>query len=350
MRTLPAFLALLLLTGCHDSRVLRVANPPSGELIVVANRASASLSVFDTGSDLVVETVLLPPGAVAATPGYVAYSPVHGRVYVGDDANRRILVLAAADFSHVADLPMIGDVFHIWLSGDQLWAVDRADFSVAAFDLATNSLLAVAPIPADLRGLGGIPHDIVVDADHAFVTVLDVDSAPDVVVKYSRTTFAEVGRAPVGEDPHVFLDPVSRRLYVACQDTDNVFVLDRDTMAEIAVIPIFGGHGVWVPAHGQTLYVSNFPGHVAGGLPGPGSVGLFAVDLATDSAIGGLPTPVSAPHNITSSRDGRKLYVTHSNGGSAVTVYGLPTPTSVPVLLGQIAVGTNPFGICQFLP
>ncbi|MDA1195905.1 MAG: hypothetical protein O2894_12065 [Planctomycetota bacterium] len=128
-------------------------------------------------------------------------------------------------------------------------------------------------------------------------------------------------------------------------DTDDVHVLHRDTMATVTVVPIFGGHGVWIPPHGQTLYVTNFPGHVVGGLPGPGAVGLFAVDLGTNAALGGITVPFTAPHNIASTTDGMKLYVTHSNGATSVSVYDIPTPGSDPVFREEITVGTNPFGI-----
>ena len=164
-------------------------------------------------------------------------------------------------------------------------------------------------------------------------------------MKYDRTTLGEVDRASVGDDPHVFPHPTSRKLHVACQDTDDVHVLDRDALDALGVIPILGGHCVWVPPHGQTLYVTHFPSHLPGGLPGPGAVGLFAVDLDPDTPLGGLATPYSGPHNLASTDDGHKLYVTHSNGGTKVTVYDLPTPTSVPELLGEIDVGGNPFGI-----
>ena len=344
MRTLSILVAILmgLAGGCGRGG----APGEISEFILVANRDSGSLSVIDVKGNTVVRTVALPAGA---RPGYVVFSREHRRIYVGDDANARIIVIRADTYEHVLDLPMPADVFHMWIGGGLLWAVDRTDVSVAAFDLATNTRIAVVPIPADLRALGGVPHDIVADADHAFVTILDVSGEPDVVVKIGAVSFVEEGRAPVGEDPHVFLHPSDRRLFVACQDTDEVFVLDRDTMAEIMVVPILGGHGVWVPADGRTLYVTNFPGHLPGGGPGPGAVGLFAVDLDTHTAIGGTFAPHRSPHNITSTRDGRRLYVTHSDRGTKVTVYDT-VPGAVPVLLGEIDVGDNPFGIAHFLP
>jgi YVTN family beta-propeller protein len=310
VRMLTFFLLALIFAGCGDQ------STAPASLIVVANRASESLSIIDPETDTVIRTVSLPAGAEPAIAGYVVYSPELDRIYVGDSANHRVVVLRAEDFGFVSSLPVPNDVFHMWLNDSLLWVVDRKDFSLAVFDLTTNTRRAVVPIPADLKALGGVPHDVVVDEDSAFVTIRSVDDFPDVVVKYNNNTLEEVGRASVGNDPHVFLHPSNRRLYVACQDTNNVFVLNRDTMIEETVVPILGGHGVWVPPHGRTLYVSNFPGHIVGGEPGPGA-------------------------------DGRKLYVTHSNGDTKVTVFTLSSPTAAPEFLREIDVGDNPFGICR---
>ncbi len=342
MRSVLLLLAVLL-ASCGDAAPIETPPP----YIVVANRADGTFSVIDTDTDTLVRHVPLPGGAKPATPGYVAYVPRLRRLYVGDDANRRISVFQVPEFFHLFDLPMPADVFHLWVNDRQLWAVDRDALSLAVFDLDSSQRIGVIPIPADLRARGGVPHDVVVDATHAYVTVFRIAAAPDVVVKYSCDTLTEVGRASVGDDPHVFLHPTAPRLYVACQDTDNVFVLDRATMAEITVVPIFGGHGVWVPPPGQTLYVTNFPSHVVGGEPGPGALGVFAVDLDTDTAIGGVGTSRTGAHNLNSTADGTKLYITHSDGGSMVGVYDVSDPDAVPVFLREILVGKNPFGIAR---
>jgi DNA-binding beta-propeller fold protein YncE len=343
MRTLALFLVVLLLAGCGGTDG---AVTPETRIVVV-NRGGGSLSIIDPETDLVVQTVELPMGEVNPLPGYVVYSPLHQRLYVGDEANDRILIYRGSDFSLVGEMPVPSDAFHMWHNDTQLWVVDRKAASLAVFNLWAGKQVIVIPIPADLQAAGGSPHDVVVDADHAYVSIGSIQDAPDVVIKYSTQTFREVGRATVGDDPHVFLHPTDRRLCVACQDTDDVHVLDRDTMATEAVIPIFGGHGVWIPPSGRTLYVTNFPSHIVGGEPGPGADGLFVVDLDGSTAIGGVPTPNAGPHNLTSTADGRKLYLTHTDGGTKVSVYDLATPTSLPVLRTEIEVGENPFGICR---
>ena len=354
MRKFILIVSMFLLVACGASQVVVLTNNTGQAVaiipsVVVANRNAQSISIIDIASDTVTDTIPMPAAAQTALPGYVVYSAIHHRIYVGDSTNDRIVIFDATDFSHLGDLPVVDDVFHMWLNNNQLWSTDRVDNSIAVFDLNTDARVAVIPIPADLRALGGQPHDIVVDENHAYVTILNVGGGPDMVIKYDVNTFTEVDRAPVGEDPHVFLHPTNSNLYVACQDTDNVFVIDRNTMTQITVVPIFGGHGVWVPNDGRTLYVSNFPGHVAGGLPGPGFLGLFAVKLDDNTPIGGITTPFPATHNITSDPDGKKLYVTHSEFlQGKVSIYDISDQSVVPTLLNTIDVGTNPFGIAYF--
>ena len=234
-------------------------NPIGKNLVLVADRADGTVSVINADTETVTATVALPTAANPSRPGYIVYSKNLNRVYVGDSGNSRIVVFDGNTLTHLTDLPIRSDAFHMWESNEQLWVVDRVDRSVAVYDLNTNGLLTVIPVPADLLALGGVPHDVVVDAANAYLSIQVPAGVPDVVVKFSRASLSEVGRAQVGDDPHLILHPTNRNLYVACQDTDNVFELDRDTMAQLNVVPILGGHGVWIPPHGQSLYVTNTP-------------------------------------------------------------------------------------------
>ena len=337
-------LAAAIPLGCGSSDS---GSSDSTTRIVVANRDEGTLSIIDDAQLAVVDTIPLPAGTNPAKPGYVAYSETRDRLYVGDEANQRIVVLSGTDYGHVTDLPAVSDVFHLWHNDSQLWAVDRANTSVAVFDLETNTRLMVIPIPTDLTSQGGVPHDVVVDANHAFVSVLGIENAADVVLRFSTSTLAETGRFPVGEDPHLFLHPTTPRLYVACQDSDAVYVVDRDTLALEDVIPVDGGHGVWIPAHGERLYVTNFAGHVVGTPNVAGAFALFTIDVAGGRVVDSTHAPASAPHNLASNLDGTQIYMTHSNGETDVSVYSAAGPSSPPRLRRVIRVGANPFGICR---
>jgi hypothetical protein len=105
------------------------------------------------------------------------------------------------------------------------------DKTITVIDLKTLAAVTTIPTPADLVAAGGRSHDVILDpvSRFTYITMIGVPG-PDVVVQYSTATFLEVGRTTVGEDPHLSLARQNHLLYVQCQNTSNVFVLDRDTL------------------------------------------------------------------------------------------------------------------------
>jgi hypothetical protein len=136
-------------------------------------------------------------------------------------------------------------------------------------------------------------------------------------------------------------------LYVPCQNSNVVLVLDRETLAQVASIPLPGAHGAGMASDGETFYTTNFPGG--------GRDGLWTIDTSTNTVAGeALDTPFAVPHNIAlvpdrgiffpNDRGARKLYLTHSGAtANKVTVYKLRG--NLPVYHREITVGFNPFGL-----
>ena len=145
--------------------------------------------------------------------------------------------------------------------------------------------------------------------------------------------------AAVGKDPHLSLTWRNNLLYVPCQNSDVVIVLDRRTMELVTEIPVPGAHGAGMARHGKVFYTTN--------LPGGGTDGLFAIDTRTNTVIGeATDTSYPVPHNIALTPIGRKLYLTHSGpGADKVTIYTMNRRDPVPVFSGEVTVGLNPFGL-----
>ena len=89
-------LALIVLPASADNSVVG----PKGK-VVVANRASGTISVIDARSDTLIGTYSLPTGESSPEPMYVTYSKGSGLVFVGDRANNRVVVFDKDDFSVV---------------------------------------------------------------------------------------------------------------------------------------------------------------------------------------------------------------------------------------------------------
>ena len=58
-----------------------------------------------------------------------------------------------------------------------------------------------------------------------------------------------------------------------------------------------------------------------------------------------MDTPYTVPHNLALTPNGKKLFVTHSGPNDKVTVYRTGGGSPSPTLIGEVTVGSNPFGI-----
>ena len=306
--------------------------------IVVADRSSGSITVIDVKSDTPA-TIAMPD---SGEPMYVAYSATYNRVFVGDRANDQVVVFDADDFSIETTVATGTGVFHMWASdmNDQLWVNNDIDNTITIIDTVTLDVIYTAAAPADLVALGGRLHDVIIDPimPFAYATMIGVAGANDYVVKYSTKTFLEVDRQAVGQDPHVSLSRQDRLLYVPCQNSNEVFVLDRDTLDLQPGIAIPAAHGAWMSRNGRSFYTTN----IAGG----GTDGVFEIDTDINGVIDSWNTPFAVPHNIATTPNGKKLYVTHSGAASdKVSVYSRQNKNTPFILTNTVDTGVNPFGL-----
>lgn len=317
------------------------ATPQRGSM-VVANRGSGTISVISVRTDAVA-THALPAGPNQPEPMYVFHSPFQQRVFVGDRANDRVVALNAHTFE-VEGLAAAGaGVFHMWgcRATGELWVNNDIDNTISVIDMRTLETVATIPSPADLVAMGGKPHDVIVDQQgrFAYISVTGVAGPGDYLVQVDARDYTVLGRAPVGDDPHLSLAAGNRNLYVPAQGSDMVSVLDRRTLDTVAMIPVPGAHGAAMRLGGRVFYTTN--------LPGGGSQAIWVIDARSNTVIGDpVDTPYAVPHNLALTPSGRKIYVTHSGGASdKVTVFGTRRGSPIPTFVRSIDVGLNPFGI-----
>jgi DNA-binding beta-propeller fold protein YncE len=314
----------------------------TGGKIVVADRASGTISVISARTDELIATIELPPGEHPPEPMYVYYSNLGHRVFVGDRANDRVVAFDARTFEVDGIAPAGAGVFHMWGSTvtGHLWVNNDIDNTSSVIDMRTLEVVAIVPTPADLVALGGKPHDVIISPDgvFAYVSIVGVDGGEDYIVQYSAIAFEELDRAAVGGDPHLSVTPRTPYLYSPCQDGDAVYVLNRFTMNEVEVIDTPGAHGAGMTQNGKYLYTTN--------LPGGGDDALWVINTRTLEIVGGpVDAPYTVPHNIVLTPNGRKLYLTHSGPNDKVTIYATSNSYPEPELIGEVIVGMNPFGL-----
>lgn len=325
-----------------SSKEQRVKSFKGGK-IVVANRASSTLSVISTRSDEVVTTINMPQGDNKAEPMYVVHAAKSDYVFVGDRGNNRVVVFDDEDFEVEAIIPAGKGVFHMWTdpAETQLWVANDIDNTATVIDPESLEVITTVKMPEDIIRLNGKPHDVILDPSSkaAFVTFLVKDSATDFVVKYDTESFTEQARAEVGKDPHVSLTRRNNLLYVPTQDNNSVFILNRSDLSLVKVLDIPGAHGAAISRNGKAFYTTNISG---GGIDG-----LYSISTKTNEIIGEAEdTQFPVPHNIVLTKNAKKLYITHSGAtANTVTVYDVNKGTKLPVFKKSLSVGNNPFGL-----
>ncbi len=344
--TLVFSLSGAILAGSYLPAQAMDPNPENESIagkIVVANRASGTISIINTLTDQVADTITLP--GTNPEPMYVVYTHLGNRVFVGDRANNHVVVFDANDFSVEDMVPAGNGIFHMWADpqNSQLWVNNDIDKTATVIDPLNLDVITTVPMPTDIVNDGGKPHDVVLDTRFAYISMIGVIGPNDYIVKFSRRTFAEVDQEPVGKDPHVSLTLRNQLLYVPTQGANEVRVLNRGSLDEVTSIPIPNAHGAGMTRNGKTFYTTN----IANG----GVDGLLTIDTQTNMVIGDpVHTPFPVPHNIALTPNGTKLYVTHSGAtADMVTVYTATSQNPMPVLKTAVTVGINPFGLA-FVP
>jgi DNA-binding beta-propeller fold protein YncE len=335
-----AVIALAIVAATLPTSTVEAAK--GGGKVVVADRGSGTISVISAKTDAVIGTFPLPMGDNPPEPMYVFYSPIQNRVFVGDRANDRVVAFDARSFEVEGTVAAGAGVFHMWGSRatGELWVNNDIDKTTSVINMRTLETVAVIPTPADLVDLGGKPHDVIVDPQgfFAYLTVLGVDGPNDYVVQFDARSHGFISQTTVGQDPHVSLSTGNPNLYVACQNSNVVNVLDRGSLASITDIPLPGAHGVGMRGNGRFLYVTN--------LTGGGTDALWVIDTRSNATVGDPADALyTVPHNIALTPNGRKIYVTHSGANDKVSVYRTRGRSPVPELMGDVTVGSNPFGI-----
>ncbi len=304
---------------------------------VIANRASGTISVINSDTDQIEQTISLPNNG---EPMYVVYNDLSNTILVGD-YNGRVVGYDGMSLNFAGSANAGAGVFHMWLSPDnqQLWVNNELDKTISVINPNTYATISTFSIPADLLALGYKPHDVIVMPNNAaaFVSMLGPLNE-DYVVKYSATSFQEIDRVAVGLDPHLSLTANNPYLYVASQGADELKVLNRSDLSEVTTLSIPNAHGLGMSPDGNYLYVGN--------ISDGGTNATYTVDLSSNTLVGAPVDAPFGPHNYSVTSDIQKLYVTHSGAMSdQVSVYNLgPNPS----LLTTITVENNPFGLIAY--
>ncbi|HEX6438876.1 MAG TPA: cytochrome D1 domain-containing protein [Candidatus Binatia bacterium] len=199
------------------------------------------------------------------------------------------------------------------------YVANFTDNTVSVIDTESAKVIATIPVAAGPHGMAitGDGRTLYVSGDRSS-SLNVIDTAVDRVVKT-----IDIGKTPNG----VALTPDNRLLLVTIYDEDRVVFVDPATQSAIAAVPVSKPHTVSISPDGKFAYVT---------VQEPGHFGLARIDLNSRSLVHTLPLD-KTPRDGEFSFDGKMFYFTQA-GVNSVQVLD---PASEKIV-AQIPTGVSP--------
>lgn len=289
--------------------------------VYVPNSDARSVSVIDPERLEVVDQL-----SVGRVPHHVTPSPDLRWLYVNNTEGDQLTRIHPASGKPEGTIPIV-DPYNLYFTPDASKAIvvaerfQRLDF----FDPASWRPLGSVRIPWP-----GVDHGDFTADGRQFVASAEFSGH---VVKVDTETFQVVDHAAVGSLPvDVKLAPDGSVFYVADQGRHGVFVLDADTLDEVAFLPTGrGAHGLQISRRSDELFVSNRL---------EGSISM--IDLSTRSVKGRWQVGGS-PDMLQVSADGRRLWASNRFHGSVSVI-----DTATGAVVKVIRTGAGAHGLTLF--
>jgi YVTN family beta-propeller protein len=317
-------------------------------LAYVPNLLAGSVSVVDTASGMVVDTIV-----TGGEPTGVAVQPSGSRVFVGDGSS-------AGDTLWVIDTASnaVVDAITVWPQplgvavhpdGSRVYVAsfsgsDVRSRGVSVIDTTTDTVVATIPMAGLPYGLAVNPNGTVVyvatmaaeQGTDGYDSIAVIDVATNTVTGFIHLGFNTQPR-------EVAFNPSGTTAYVTNYVTNTVSVIDVAGGIVTDTIPVDRSPvGIVTSPDGSRIYVANICGlDPVCATPVFGTVSL--IDAHARAVIDTVAVGAQ-PEMLDVDRDGRKLYVA-CIGADAVDVIDLTTD----LVSEQIPVGNGPGGLGRFL-
>ena len=227
------------ISGLGDGPV-GIAYDPLHQRMYVANQAGSTVSVINTITNTVIDTDPNTPGInpipVGDGPTFLAYDPVHQRIYVTNQIDSTVSVIDTItntvidtdpNTPGINPIPVGGGAFAIAYDPvhNRMYITNLTVPNSTIYVIDTNTMAVIDTIMIQAQ-LSGIEYDPV----HQWMYVSNYVDA-NVVIVIDTNTNAVIGNPiPVGEGPNgMAFDPVNQRIYVAHDRDDTVYVINTNT-------------------------------------------------------------------------------------------------------------------------
>ncbi len=299
------------------------------ERVYVTNLNSGTVSVIDTASNSLVDTISVgkqPAGIALNADGSFAYCTdlEADRVYVIETASNKVGPAVA-----VGAKPYDIEISHL---NNMAYVTNQDDMSVSVLDLSNNSLAAVIPLPFD--GIGGVfIYGIGLNpgGTRAYVGGYYHEGRLWVV---DTTTHQAIDHLVLGHVEDIAVSPVENRAYVS-RLSNWVSVIDTAANSVLETISVGNmPHGITVHPDGRRIYVANQEDDTVSVIQTarPGAP-LTSAAIET-IAVG------DAPFGVACNASGSRLYVTNTQEDTVSVI-----DTNANECIATIRVGAHPWGI-----
>lgn len=297
--------------------------------LYVCNHQGNSLSVIDTATDTIVDTIVVPgePHDVGFTPdgrhGYVSQYSL-GTVTVFDTATKAL----GATIS-IGPKPQ---GVAVKTDGTTAYVTSSFNHTVTAINTTTNQIVAVIQVGTDPDGISNRPNS-------SEIWVANASNGPPAPPPNSRNSVSvidtntnkEIARFGVGLTPRrVAFSPDGSRGYTANGTSDNVSIVNAPIHKTIGWMSSGGDtpRGLATTPDGLYVYVANND-----------SASLVKIDLRTNQIVKTIPV-TNKPHRVVMLKDGSKVYVSHPLDDKVSVI-----DTLTDRVLYTIPVGKQPGGM-----
>ena len=230
-------------TGSHPYQV----SSPIGGYVYVANQGAASVSVIDSATNTIVDTI-----DVGQEPYGLAYT--NGQLYVANTLSNTVSVIDT-NTRTVTDTIAVGfKPYYVATIGNTVYVTNGGSNTVSVINSNTNTVTATIPVGAYPRGIKAHGTDLYV-ANYGDLNYSGGNSIS--VIDSNTNTVTTTILLPIGSSGSRGVTVLGTKVYVANFRSDDVSVIDTNTNTITATISVGKGpRGMAVV--GTNIYVENF--------------------------------------------------------------------------------------------
>lgn len=329
-----AMILFLILVSSTISAASGQGTMPMKTYAYITNYADGTVSIIDTDTDTVTDTVKIEAMKDAGSkPLGIAFTPDGSKLYVANALEagvyaNSVSVIDTETKSVIAAVNVGNYPFGVAVTpdGNEAYIANWGDTTISVIDTDTNEVTASIDTGKSPTGIAFTPDGkkaYVTNSGEGTVSVIDT-TTKKIMAKVQQIDYTCWG---------VAVNPVGTKAYVTNQLSTNISVINTNKNLVTATVKAGNSpYGVAFTPDGSKAYVTN---------TGDGTISV--INTTTDIVISTVNVG-SSPMGVAVSPDGKKVYVAN---GDSDTVSVIDTTTNK--VTATVNVGVGPVAFGQFI-